>query len=101
MQVSVVVVVAVTIITVVAVHAASKSSYGDGYAWGGAETVGVISKTAPSCSYSEMASNGPVVDSNFVYNKPEGANEPNDNYAEWEAGCEAGARNTIKEFNSP
>lgn len=83
------------------INAATRTSYDDGYAWGQAETVGIISKTAPSCSQSEMVSSGPVNDPNFVYNRPSGADQPNDNFAQWQAGCEAGAQNTINSFNSP
>jgi len=83
------------------VNAATRTSYDDGYQWGQAETVGIISKTAPSCSRLEMVSNSPVDDPNFVYNKPAGANEPNDNFAQWHAGCEAGAQKTIQDFNNP
>ena len=48
-----------------------------------------------------MVSSGEVDDPNFVFDKPAGADEPNDNFAQWHAGCEAGAQNTIASFNSP
>lgn len=81
-------------------HAEDRSSYGDGYQWGSANTVGVISKTAPSCLRAEMSSSGEVVDSNFIFNKPVGDDRPNDNFSQWKAGCEAGAQSTIASFNS-
>ena len=48
-----------------------------------------------------MVSSGSVGDPNFVYTKPQGADEPNDDFAQWSVGCEAGAQKTIKDFNSP
>jgi hypothetical protein len=48
-----------------------------------------------------MVSSGPVDDPNFIYNKPTGADEPNDDFAQWSAGCMAGAQKTIQDFNSP
>ena len=80
--------------------AQGHSSYNDGYQWGEANTIGILSKTAPSCSQSEMVSSGEVNDSNFIFNKPEGDNEPKDNYVKWQAGCEAAARSVIANFNS-
>jgi hypothetical protein len=77
------------------------TSYGDGYQWGQGNTIGVLSKTAPSCSYSEMTSRGSVDDSKFFYHKPLGANEPHDDFSQWQSGCEAGAQAVIKSFNSP
>lgn len=51
---------AVVIGTVVVVsNLTSGGPYNDGYQWGEANTVGVISKTAPRCSQAEMTSSGP------------------------------------------
>jgi hypothetical protein len=47
-----------------------------------------------------MVTSGPVDDSNFIFNKPEGAAEPSDNFSQWQAGCEAGAQSVISSFNS-
>ena len=80
--------------------AQEHSSYNEGYQWGQANTIGVLSKTAPSCSRLEMMSSGDVNDPDFVFNKPEGADEPHDNFDQWEAGCEAGAKQVIASFNS-
>lgn len=88
-------VVATVIALVVANLNRPHTSYDDGYQWGGANTVGIISKTAPSCLQSEMVSSGPVDDPNFIIHKPQGANEPNDNFDQWYAGCEAGAKNVL------
>ena len=73
----------------------TQSSYNDGYQWGQSNTIGILAKTAPSCSRSEMVSSGDVFDPNFFFNKPQGDSEPRDNFGQWRAGCEAGARNTI------
>jgi hypothetical protein len=85
----------------VACGPSDNQSYNDGYEWGMAETVGIIMKTAPSCSQTEMVSSGPVSDPNFIFNKPQGADEPSDDFAQWSAGCKAGAQQTIQSFNSP
>jgi hypothetical protein len=87
------------VIAVVAINASTHSSYSDGYQWGESNTIGIIAKTAPSCLRSEMASSGEISDSNFVFNKPEGDDMPTDDYAQWRAGCEAGAKATIEQFN--
>ncbi len=78
-------------------HHATHSSYNDGYAWGEANTIGVLGKTAPSCSLSEMTSSTEVDDPNFIFNKPEGDSKPSDNFSEWEPGCEAGAQKTVSD----
>jgi hypothetical protein len=93
--------VAVCALLVVACGPSGNQSYNDGYEWGMVETVGIIVKTAPNCSQTEMVSSGPVDDPNFFYNKPSGADEPNDDFAQWSAGCKAGAQKTIQDFNSP
>lgn len=93
--------VAVCALVVVACDPSGNQSYNDGYQWGMAETIGIIMKTAPSCSQTEMVSSGPVADPNFFHNKPSGADEPSDDFAQWSAGCEAGAQKTIQDFNSP
>ncbi len=69
--------------------------------WGQVNAVGIISKTAPICDQEEMVSNSEVADPNFVFYKPQGDNKPNDNFAEWQAGCNAGAQATISSFGSP
>ena len=79
---------------------ATRSSYSEGYQWGQANTIGYLSKTAPSCSRSEMASSRAITDPNFAYNKPIGNGLPNGNFAQWQAGCEAGAKSVIASFNS-
>jgi hypothetical protein len=93
--------VAVCALLVVACGPSGNQSYNDGYEWGMANTVGMIMKTAPSCSQTEMVSSGSVDDPNFFINKPQGADEPNDDFAQWSAGCEAGAQQIIQSFNSP
>jgi hypothetical protein len=75
-------------------------SYQDGYQWGQVNTVGIFDKTEPSCLQEEMASNNPVGDPNFIITKPVGDDKPNDNFAQWQVGCEAGAAQVVKEFNS-
>lgn len=76
--------------------AAPHDSYDDGYGWGQANAIS-SSKTVPSCSRSEMASDAQVGDPNFIFYKPQGDDRPNDNFARWRAGCEAGARSTLAE----
>lgn len=92
----------VVAIIIAVVHGATHTSYGDGYQWGQDNTVGLLRKTAPSCTYTEMVSSGQIDDPNFFssLNYPQGANEPNDNFARWQAGCQAGAQNVINSFNS-
>ena len=91
--------VSVVAAVVVIITVASQSSYKDGYHWGQAQTVGIVVKTAPSCLRAEMVSNTQVSDPAFLYNKPDGDDRPNDNFAQWQAGCEAGAQATIQQFN--
>ena len=92
-------------LTVVACGPSDNQSYNDGYEWGMASTVGILVKQAPSCSQAQMATQPPAkpADPNFLTqeNTPEGAGEPNDDYAQWSAGCVAGAQKTIQDFNSP
>jgi len=96
--------VAACAILVVACGPSGNQSYNDGYEWGMANTVGILMKTAPSCSQTEMVSSAAkVADPNFLLheNWPQGADEPNDDFAQWSAGCKAGAQQTIQSFNSP
>jgi hypothetical protein len=101
--ISVLVLIVLIIVVAIGVHLfdlATASPYGDGYQWGEANTVGVISKTAPSCSRSEMVSSRGVDDPNFIFNKPVGDDKPSDNFAQWHSGCEAAAKSVIADFNS-
>jgi len=78
--------------------ASGSPSYNDGYAWGNASTVGVLLKTAPYCSPAEMTSSGPVVDPHWLFEKPTGAGEPNDNFAQWFSGCMAGGLQALQDY---
>jgi hypothetical protein len=73
-------------------------SYNDGYAWGNAMTEGVLTKTAPYCSPAEMTSSGPVADPHWFFEKPTGAGEPHDNFAEWSLGCRAGGLTALRDY---
>jgi hypothetical protein len=42
-----------------------------------------------------MVSSGQIDDPNFIFDKPQGDNKPNDNFAQWHAGCEAGAQDIL------
>lgn len=97
--------VALCAVMVLACGPSDNQSYNDGYEWGMANTVGVLVKQAPSCSQVQMVTQPPVkpADPNFLTqeNTPEGAGEPSDDFAQWSAGCRAGAQQTIQNFNSP
>ena len=76
----------------------SNASYNDGYAWGNANVLGILSKTAAYCSPAEMTSSGPVADPGWVIHKPMGAGEPNDNFAQWSMGCRAGGLQALDAY---
>ncbi|MHB1583313.1 MAG: hypothetical protein ACYCU7_01725 [Acidimicrobiales bacterium] len=80
---------------IAAIHSAMAphGPYIDGYQWG-YSNAGII--TPPACIHAEMASTTSVSDPNFYYERPQGDAKPNDNFARWRAGCEAGARAEIK-----
>ena len=75
------------------------NSYNDGYAWGNANVDGVIVKTGPACLRIEMTSSSDnLSDPNYIIEKKEGAGQPNDNFKQWRAGCEAGVRAALNGY---
>lgn len=70
-----------------------RTSYTDGYQWG-YRNAGA--HTAPVCSRTEMTSARAVSDPHFPSARPTGDGRPRDNFAQWRAGCRAGAKAELR-----